>query len=103
MFLLGNDNSYECTYGLAFHPGGRSLPSLLGHVGQVGALSFSADRRLLASGSNDGVIKLWDYPAREERKEWNYKRPVWAVAVSPDGRTLAVAGRWTIDLSDTES
>jgi len=35
------------------------LPSLVGHAKEVNCLAFSADGKLLASGSDDQTIILW--------------------------------------------
>ncbi len=51
---------------------------LLGHEGQVFSLVFSPDSGLLASGSDDGTIKLWDVPSgnciKTLRSELPYER-----------------------------
>ncbi len=38
----------------------KELPSLEGHQGSVTSLSFSPDGKLLATGSNDTTVLLWD-------------------------------------------
>ncbi len=38
----------------------KELPSLEGHQGSIASLSFSPDGKLLATGSNDTTILLWD-------------------------------------------
>jgi WD40 repeat protein len=63
---------------------------LLGHSRQVWCLAFSPDSRMLATGTWDGVIGLWDLrqsrPLTFLRAHTGY---IWRVAFSPDGRTLA--------------
>ncbi|GFR19764.1 hypothetical protein TNCT_196761, partial [Trichonephila clavata] len=41
-----------------------------GHNKAVNTLKFSPDGRWIASGSEDGVIKLWDLPAGKLRTEF---------------------------------
>ncbi|CAG9942991.1 unnamed protein product [Clonostachys rosea f. rosea IK726] len=38
----------------------RCLQTLQGHKGSVSAIAFSSDSRLLASGSHDSTIRIWD-------------------------------------------
>jgi RNA polymerase sigma factor (sigma-70 family) len=38
----------------------KELPSLEGHRGSITSLSFSPDAKLLATGSNDTTVLLWD-------------------------------------------
>ena len=41
-------------------PPAEAVPPLTGHLKRVRVLAFSPDGKLLASGSDDGAIKLWD-------------------------------------------
>jgi WD40 repeat protein len=112
---------------VAFRPGGRTLasasrdgtirfwaverqkPKQVGQLGEsqfgrtaghsvpVQSIAFSPDGRILASGMDDGTIRLWDVSRHERlgqigRPLTGHKRAVYSVAFSPDGRTLASAG-----------
>jgi WD40 repeat protein len=65
---------------------------LRGHKGPVTAVSFSPDDRLIASGSTDSTIKLWDaVSGKHVRALVGHAGGVTALDFSPDGKRLATA------------
>jgi WD40 repeat protein len=64
-----------------------------GHTAEVRGLAFSPDGKTVVSGSRDGSVRFWWVDQR-------YRRPrllpnigvVYSVAISPDGKLLAVGG-----------
>ncbi len=69
---------------------GIGVKVLRGHQSHVRSVAFSPKNQLLASGSRDGIIKLW-YPktGAELVTLEEHRGPVNSVAFSPDGSLLA--------------
>ncbi|HWY78252.1 MAG TPA: serine/threonine-protein kinase [Verrucomicrobiae bacterium] len=62
---------------------------LAGHEDFVSGLAFSSDGTLLATGSMDGTLRLWDVAQAREIATLNgHMEEVTDVCFSPDGRTL---------------
>jgi WD40 repeat protein len=61
------------------------------HGGRVVSLSPSADGKLLATGAGDGAIRLWDLATGRLVRRFDLGAMIVgsAVALSPDGKTLA--------------
>lgn len=72
---------------------GKEL-QLAGHSDFVSGLAFSLDGAMIATGSMDGTIRLWNTATGETIASLpGHMQEATDVAFSPDGRTLASLGR----------
>ena len=77
-------------------------PENRGHTKRVNQVSFSKDGKLIATGSNDGTVRIWDAKSGQEHKTFNLGSWVSCALFSPDGKYL-VAGANRILFWDTAS
>ncbi|MFF2506595.1 TIR domain-containing protein [Streptomyces sp. NPDC058067] len=64
---------------------------LLAHTWPVNAVAYSPDGRTIATGSGDGIVRLWDTTTQRKigAPFIGHGRGVTSVAFAPDGKTLA--------------
>ncbi|MBL1178715.1 AAA-like domain-containing protein [Pantanalinema sp. GBBB05] len=78
---------------------GELLAQLKGHQGWVYSIGFAPDRLHLISVSWDKTVRLWNLSnlqgiSRQQLVRINASRqPIWSVNFSPDGNTIAAAGK----------
>ncbi len=90
----------DCNLKLWDAASGSELRTLSGHTDNVLAVAFSPDGRMIASGQGcvwnettqqndkDCNLKIWDVASGSELRTLEHPGYVFAVAFSPDGRTL---------------
>jgi WD40 repeat protein len=95
-FAVSPDGRYFATsysYGIAvlYDSIGKPIATFKCQPEKAPILAFSADGRLLASGSLDGIVKLWDTTSRRELLTMRgTPYPVGAIAFSRDESKMAV-------------
>ncbi|RYP19113.1 hypothetical protein DL765_003529 [Monosporascus sp. GIB2] len=63
--------------------------TLEGYKDSVNSVTFSHNSKLLAAGSDDRTVRLWDPATGQLRRTLGHKHIVWSVAFSRDSKLLA--------------
>src|SRR5438874_13701151 len=64
------------------------------NYGRVFSVAFSPDGKILAAGSWDGAVRLWEVSTGKELHRFGEQQaPVRSVALSPDGKMVASGGK----------
>ncbi|MFI9202913.1 helix-turn-helix domain-containing protein [Streptomyces sp. NPDC053048] len=107
--LSGGVQLWNATTGSP-HTNSIDFPESLGTAGSgptvtVYSVAFTPDGSTLATGSDDGIVRLWDTGTGRLRGKFaEQSGGTRAVAFAPDGRTLATRGDdGTVRLWDTEA
>lgn len=72
----------------------QNVQALLGHRDRIAAIALSPNGKILASGSWDTQVYLWNLQTGQPFFTLaGHRDQVWSVAFSPDGQILASAGK----------
>ena len=73
---------------------GKFIGVLRGHVSSVYQIAWSADSRLLVSGSSDSTLKVWDIQSKKLLIDLpGHADEVYTVDWSPDGSSVVSGGK----------
>ncbi|HLW67985.1 MAG TPA: M56 family metallopeptidase [Gemmataceae bacterium] len=88
----GDDKGIRIRFGI---PGSQPFSFGEGYRAAFG-IAVSPDQKFIATGHDDGLIKIWDANTGKHVKDLaGHKLRVWAVAWTPDSKRLAsVSGDW---------
>lgn len=77
---------------------GTMTKELRGHTNDIPVIRFSPDGRILASGSRDGLVRLWQVSSGRLLDTKTDAGQIFALAFSHDGERLAIGGNLQIVL-----
>lgn len=69
----------------------RLTPAVIAHADAVGVVRLSPDGKFGATGSDDGMLRLWDLTLGQALLTWQFPSPVATIVFSDDRRWLFAA------------
>jgi WD40 repeat protein len=79
---------------------GKPIANLTPHSGQVNAIAISRDGGMIAAGSFDGAITLWDNTGNDKGNLIVKDQEILSLAISPDSQYIVAGCRGTAFLFD---
>ena len=81
-----------------------AVQTLTGPIRPITAFALAAESGLVFAGCQDGSIFVWDEASESPQRQFKTPSPVHSLAVSPNGRSLAIGGHeGTIRIWDLEA
>ncbi len=83
---------------------GKTVASLRGHTGSISVLAFSPDGTLLASGSSDKTVRIWNVQTYQLLYTFKgYSDEILKLFFSPNNKYLASDDHYTVKIWDVQT